>query len=196
MEKRKNNFIKGLRISLCFLLMAGMVACGGETEVAENEVEEGVAETERTVADNVDDNSWDANEFNTTFASNNRYRGWDANQDNFLDENEYSRGFYDTWDVNNDNRLEENEWNIAVNDWGLENEKWQDWDTSGDGILDENEFRTRFARNDWYNKWDVDRDKRISEREYTDGIFGLWDENDDNMLEENEYRAYNTYYGE
>lgn len=109
MKKNNPYILKGIRSGLCLSLMAGLVACGGETEVAEGNMAEGeVAETEEVVSD-----TRDSNEFNTTFASNNYYEEWDQNDDNLLDQNEYNAGLYDTWDVNNDNSLDENEWNTA-----------------------------------------------------------------------------------
>ena len=193
MKKNETSVLTGIRNGLCLFLLAGMVACGGETGVAEEgvaEVEGGLAETEEMVSD-----TWDTNEFNTTFASNNYYEEWDQNDDNLLDQNEYNAGLYDTWDVNNDNRLDENEWNTASNDWGLENEAWSEWDTGGDGALDENEFATGLGDNSWFGDWDMDDDNMLGEREYTDGVFGLWDNNADGALDDNEYGYYNTYFG-
>ncbi|WP_144266273.1 hypothetical protein [Pontibacter ummariensis] len=174
-------------------LMLGMVACGGETEVADD----GVVE-DAWVADDLENDTgvstWDSEAFNTRFASTDYYEGWDANDDNFLDENEYRRGFYDTWDVNDDEALDENEWTMAAKDWRLENQSWTDWDTSGDGVLDENEYNAGFDTIVWYGEWDQDDDNQLSEREYTDGVFRLWDANNDEVLDDTEYRVYSVYY--
>lgn len=189
---KNEKFLSTVGKGLSLLFLAGLVACGGEGEVVETtEVGEAELDNEMVTAE-----TYDADRFNTTFASTNYYEEWDANDDNMLDRNEYNTGFYDTWDVNNDNRLDENEWNTATRDWGLENETWAEWDTNTDGFLDENEFGTGFADNEWYGEWDTDGNNMLAEREYTDGVFGLWDANDDNMLDENEYGYYNTYYGD
>ncbi|MFD3004073.1 hypothetical protein ACFS7Z_27225, partial [Pontibacter toksunensis] len=161
MKRNNMNMLKGIRNGLCFLLVAGMVACTGEntTGVEEAEVAEAegsIGETEEVVSD-----TWDNNEFNSTFASTNYYEDWDTNDDNLLEQNEYNAGLYDTWDVNNDNRLDENEWNTASNDWGLENETWSEWDTGGDGALDENEFATGLGDNSWFGDWDTDDDNML-----------------------------------
>jgi len=72
--------------------------------------EEGVAvEEDAGVMDN-----WDTERFDTTFAADNSYGGWNENDDNLLDENEFYGSYYDTWDVNNDNILDEGEWNTAT----------------------------------------------------------------------------------
>ncbi|PRY14208.1 hypothetical protein CLV24_10418 [Pontibacter ummariensis] len=191
MKKHETSLAKLIRNGLCLFLVGGMVACGGETEVAD---EGAVADAEVTEEVAVAD-TWDANEFNTTFASTDYYEGWDVNDDNFLDENEYRTGFYDTWDVNDDNQLDENEWNTGTRDWGVDNAAWAGLDTSGDGFVDENEYNTGFDTAVWFGEWDQDDDNLLSEREYTDGVFGQWDENDDAALDENEYRLYTVYYG-
>lgn len=189
MKKNEKKFLKKITNGLCFLLIAGAMACSGEstTEVEEEnelvEVEEPVVET------------WDNDEFSTTFASTDYYEEWDENDDSLLDENEYYGGFYDTWDTNNDNNLDENEWNTSVNDFGLENQTWANWDASGDGMLDENEFRTGIGESNYFADWDADDDNSLNEREYSDGLFGIWDNNDDNELDDNEYGYYNTYFG-
>ncbi|MDX5436488.1 MAG: hypothetical protein LPK03_04800, partial [Pontibacter sp.] len=140
--------------------------------------------------------NWDTNRFNTTFASNNRFSEWDANDDDLLDENEFYGGFYDTWDVNDDDFVDEDEWTTATRDYGIENQNWSDWDTNADNRLDADEFRTGMGTTTYYTDWDADRNEMINEREYSDGIFGLWDDNDDDLLDNNEYDArYNRYYG-
>nr|WP_246597049.1 hypothetical protein [Pontibacter aydingkolensis] len=42
----------------------------------------------------------------------------------------------------------------------------------------------------------MDRDGKISQREYSDGLFKVWDTNRDGTLDANEYNTrYNKYYG-
>lgn len=194
MKNKERIIFKGIRNGLSLFLVAGIVACSGQTteETVDDDLIAGADVTE-DVGLGVD--TWDTNKFNTTFGTTNYYEDWDLNDDNIWDENEFYGGFYDTWDVNDDNQINENEWNTATNSYGIENETWSIWDTSGDGILDENEFRTGFGRTNYYADWDMDNDNMLNEREYTDGIFGLWDENEDGILDENEYADYNTYYG-
>lgn len=120
---------------------------------------------------------------------------WNGNGDGVLDEGEFYGGLYDTWDVNDDGQVDESEWNTAGSDFNLGNQTWSEWDTGGDGALDTGEFRSGLADSGWYCAWDADHDNTLSQREYSDGLFGLWDKNGDRELDESEYRAYNTYYG-
>ncbi|MFD2513246.1 hypothetical protein ACFSRY_05165 [Pontibacter locisalis] len=191
--KRMNRINRTIKWGLCLTLLGGLIACNPGKEA----VEDGVIldDIEKEEVEVTTTGTWDKNLFNTTFASTNYYEDWDVNDDNMLDQNEYMGGFYDTWDTNNDNRLDENEWKTATSDFGMENEDWITWDGNADGVLDEVEFGTNFAKNGWFNSWDTDRNSMLTEREYTDGLFGLWDENRDGMLDENEYGAYNTYFG-
>ena len=191
MKKNVSDFWKLLRTGLCCTLVVSMVACGGAEE-AETEVEEPVAmEEDAGVMDN-----WDNERFGESFASSGRFGGWDANDDNLLDENEFYGGYYDTWDVNDDNVLDEDEWNNASRDFGMEGQNWADWDVNRDNRLDENEFRTGAARGNYYNDWDRDGDRMLNEREYSDGIFGLWDNDRDNAITNDDYNTrYNRYYG-
>ncbi len=176
---------------ICLFFLMGAVACNTSERNA-NTASERIDEEESEMAA---ENTWDNNRFNTDFASNNRYGEWDANRDNYLDENEYSGGFYRTWDTNRDNKVDQNEWNTASKDFGMENQTWDKWDANRDGSLDENEYRTGFNQSGWYSEWDGDGDKRLSQQEYSTGLFGRWDRNRDSMLDENEYSPYNTYYG-
>ncbi|PRY12269.1 hypothetical protein CLV24_10812 [Pontibacter ummariensis] len=190
MKRNEHSVVKWLRNGFCLMLAAGMVACA--TETAETTVGEEVVDTDVT---EVGADTWDANEFNTTFAATGDYGVWDENDDGNLDEYEYNGGFFDIWDVNDDNLLDEMEWNTASKDYGLLDENWADWDTSADGTLDENEFNASFANSNYYNEWDVDGDKLINDREFSDGVFNVWDDNRDGVLDDREYGAYNTYFG-
>ncbi|WP_347159421.1 hypothetical protein [Pontibacter chitinilyticus] len=189
MKNNSTNFFKTLITPFCMLLAVGMARCSPDTTTGV-QVDDGIVNTNEVVTD-----SWDKDKFGTAFAANDAYDGWDINDDNLLDENEYYTGFYDTWDLNDDNKLDENEWNTSVHNFGLADETWADWDTNADGILDNNEFKTGFADNNYYSAWDLDHDNFLNEKEYSDGLFSTWDVNDDNILDTNEYGNYNTYFG-
>jgi hypothetical protein len=181
---------KTVRLGACFSLMLGLASCGGErAEVAEEEAgveQEAVGETAM----------YDRDRFNTDFTSTNNYEEWDANRDNFFDENEFYGGFYDTWDVNDDNRLDQDEFNTAASDFGAVTPDWNEWDANKDNQLDENEFRTGFGKSNYYSQWDADKDNRLNDREYSEGVFGLWDREGRGSLEEADYNTrYNRYYG-
>lgn len=172
---------------LCFLLLAGMVACNGETEVIE---EEEAIRDEVVVAD-----AWDEDEFYTTFSNNAFFEDWDLDNDGFLTEEEFTASFIRTWDLDNDGRISQSEWDAAKLDYGVDAANWTAWDTDGDGYIEEAEFETEFTRIGWYDAWDLDDNAQLTEQEYTTGVFRIWDENNDNRLDETEYVHYNTYYG-
>lgn len=186
MEKREMSILKGIRNGLCFFLMAGTVACNGETGTVEDNVtdEAAVAETK------------DKEEFHRAFASTSHYENWDLNNDNFLDEEEFRVSFYQTWDLDNDGRISQGEWTTVVSDYSnhIDATDWRAWDTDGDGFIDRVEFDANFAEMGWYTGWDTNGDGQVDLREYTDGAFAIWDENDDNVLDETEFIRYSTYY--
>lgn len=193
MERRERNVLKVVVNGGCYLLMAGMVACYGGREVPEADVAIGdrnktevvtVADVGATV-DVTSIDTWDREEFYTTFIPTNYYEDWDVNDDNFLDEEEFRASFFKIWDTDNDGMIEDIEWSAAVADYGLNG---LDWDTNDDGYIDTTEFNTGFSDTGWYEAWDTDGDGLIEMREYTDGIFTIWDEDDDDVLNAEEYR--------
>lgn len=191
MKRTETSTLKAIRNGLCLFLLAGAVACNGGTEVAETEVTDNEVITDDVaVAD-----TWDEDEFYTTFTGTNYYEDWDLDDDNFLDDDEFTTSFYQTWDTDNDGMIEEAEWTTAVADYNLEGADWAAWDTDGDGFIETAEFDTGFDNMGWYTAWDTDGDGLIEEREYTDAVYTIWDENDDDVLDDTEYVYYETYYG-
>lgn len=161
--------------ALCLFLMLGFVSCQDDEDDAE---------------------LFDGDRFYSDFSAANLYGEWDADDDDFLDENEFTMSFYDSWDLDNDGMLEETDWNMAVADFGLVGADWDAWDVDADGILDEDEFRTGFLTYDYYDAWDADNDGMIMDREYADGVFGIWDDDNDGVLEAADYDIwFNRYYG-
>lgn len=191
MKRTETNTLKGIKNGLCFILMAGIIACNGEseTEAAEDNV---VVTDEVVVVD-----TWDEDEYHAAFDTTSHYEAWDVDEDKFLSEEEFTTSFYQTWDLNNDGRISQGEWNTVLSDYGnvIDAADWQAWDTDGDGFMERVEFDTNFAEMGWHENWDKDEDNLITEREYTTGVFTMWDTNGDNVLDETEYIHHNTYYG-
>lgn len=185
MKKTDINVWRKVGMWVCLFLILGAAGC--------DKTINGLADAEEA-DDYSTTKAQNAADFNTTFAAR-HYEGWDANKDKLLDEKEYGASLYDAWDTDNDGQVNESEWKAATNDFNLEDQNWSDWDAGGDGALDENEFRSGLSGSGWYGAWDADHDNMLSEREYSDGVFGLWDENQDGELEEEEAAAYDTYYG-
>lgn len=190
MNKKETNTLKGIRIGICFLLVAGMAACNGETEVVEDDFyDDDVAVA---TAD-----TWDRDAYYSDFTATTYFEDWDKNDDNLLDEEEFTAGFYETFDQNKDGRISQEEWITVVSDFGIDRAAdWEAWDTDGDGFIDRATFDADFAEMGWYGAWDADADSRITEREYTDGVFVIWDKNNDNVLDETEIMSYGRYYGD
>ncbi|RDV11494.1 hypothetical protein DXT99_24485 [Pontibacter diazotrophicus] len=192
MERRETNALKVIVNGISLFLMTGMVACYGGREVVEDEVvtydlnkPEGV--TVDDVGATVDVSTvdtWDRDEFYTTFIPTNYYEDWDVNDDSFLNEDEFAASFFQIWDTDNDGMIEDIEWNAAVTDYGLDE---TDWDIDGDGYIEPTEFNTGFPDTGWYEAWDTDGDGLIELREYTDGVFTIWDKDDDGVLDTTEY---------
>jgi len=187
MKTLERTIRKSIMYGLGVFLIAGMTACSDHNKSSEDDL---AYQENQTLGE-----IFDRDTFNNTFASNNYYEDWDANDDDFLDEDEYSQGLFSSWDINDDNRLDQNEWNTASNDFRIGDQNWTDWDANNDGYLDNNEYRDGISQNGWYRDWDADKDNRINKREYSDGLFGLWDVNRDGKLDESENRYYHTYFG-
>lgn len=93
---------------------------------------------------------------------------WDANDDGFLDTNEFGANWAGTgtlgvWDANDDGFLDENEWGVGV---GNNNDEF--------GLFDD---------------WDIDNDNRLAVNEFGTGSFGVFDDNRDGMIDSNEWGA-------
>lgn len=186
MRKDKKNVLRKLGLGICIISAMSLSACSGGETITEEDTE--VVGT--STSDIADDGMFDTNEFNTSFASTNYYEDWDMNDDNFLDEKEFNDSYYGLWDGNKNGMLEENEWNDNVKNFGLTNETWNTWDANSDKKIDRNEFNTAQDDNNYYSTWDMDKNNQLTEREYTDGLFGLWDDNDDGILEKDKYDTY------
>ncbi|MFD2515970.1 EF-hand domain-containing protein [Pontibacter locisalis] len=194
MNRIKRSILSTCRGYICLCLLPALVACGGgEIEEAQDEAlsDDEVMGREMVVAD-----TWDEGMFFEKFAASNKYGSWDLNDDEFLDEEEFTSSFYQTWDLDGDGRISKSEWDTVVANYGVEEADWTAWDTDGDGYLEMAEFEADFAQIGWHSAWDLDKDSMITEREWTAGVYQLWDTDGDNQLDRTEYIHYNKYYGQ
>jgi hypothetical protein len=145
---------KRIGTALCLFLMVGFVACDDDDENVE---------------------VFDTNRFFTDFNSVGLFDDWDLDNDNLLNEDEFTVSYYETWDLDNDGILEKNEWDTAVADFGVTGADWDAWDADADGVLEMEEFETGFGTFNYFDDWDLDDDGLLRDREYTDGVFGLWE---------------------
>ena len=182
------------------VLLFGAASCGTErgneeNAVVEEEYEEGLAYEETETVGNEwgdwdanEDNFWDENEFETVSNDAGLYEGWDANNDGLYDENELNEGFYGMYDENDDDLWSEDEFNTWNTAWGGEYEdEWDAWDTNDDGYLDTDEYEAGIGEAGLYDDWDVDNDGLYSEDELNDGLYSTWDADADGYLNEEEY---------
>jgi hypothetical protein len=124
------------------------------------------------------------------------YRDWDDNQDNMIDNNEFSNtfgetGYYSGIDADDDGVLNDEEFYTSYYDA---------WDTDDDGILNEDEWALgtdsylNMGGNDEYgvfSDWDLDTDSQVNQDEFQTGMESLsyydeWDANSDSYLSESE----------
>lgn len=173
------------------ILLAGMISCtqGKEATESNDTIDSAAIPDGLKVAD-----SWDLDELHTTFSSNSRYSEWDHDKDGFLDEREFVKSFFELWDRNNDGKVSRSEWNTAAEDYGVNAADWSALDPDKDGFLEMVEFDKGILEIGWYNAWDLDKDKLLTDREYIFGVYNLWDTNGDNVLDEKERRLYDYYY--
>lgn len=145
------------------------------------------------------------------------FADWDANNDDYLDEEEYGtamnrEGFWDDWDwdTNDDNRVDRNEWGTGLyaygdrdrdGQWNEEEWRefndgwdtdwtWSDWDANADGTLDEDEWTAGYEEDDWFSDWDSDGDNDLTEDDYYTYTYGVYDLDDDGRWDEEEYTTY------
>ncbi len=98
--------------------------------------------------------------------TDNDFTGYDSNQDGYLDEDEYSGGFFRNLDGNTDGKVDETEWNDGMTNNGVTGQSWADWDIDRDGFLNDGEYRDGYNKNNWSRAWDTDQDNRLSMDEY------------------------------
>ena len=174
----------------------------GADEVVDNEFETGeetfeneeIAQTGFGEYDNNDDGFWDEDEFGSSYEDD--WSTWDADGDGGLNDDEFYDTTYGFADTNNDEGLDESEWSEGYNnlygDYGNE-EDFAEYDTNDDNILDENEWNEGWGDSDWFNDYDANDDELVDDTEWNDGFFGNWDEDNDGMWSEDEYDTYSTY---
>ena len=124
-------------------------------------------------------------EFGTRFG--NVYDRWDLDHNASLSRDEMADTWYDLWDGNDDNIVDEQEWTRPSEGWdfdGVDWNTWRDWDVDNDGRLAENEFDTRFTP--IYERWDTDSNG-VTRDELRDTWWDMFDNNNDNFVDSTEW---------
>lgn len=140
-----------------------------------------------------DDNYVDDSEWGTGYEQEGLFTDWDVNADNQIGEQEYYETSYGLWDENDDEGLTEDEWGENANTWfgDADYGTWDDWDTNGDDRLDYNEYQAGYENYGLYDNWDTTGDGNLDENEVRTGVYSTYDYDDDNMWNEEEWGTYN-----
>ncbi|MBD1395758.1 hypothetical protein H9Q13_01150 [Pontibacter sp. JH31] len=198
MKNHFNNLKRYFRAGLTLFVLGGLAACGGndKKDMAEDTA---AVRTEKTGRFAGTASAIDGTRMYTDFAATDYFTGWDANNDNMLNKEEFATSFFSTWDTNGDNTLDKSEWSTAANDFGFKdnpNWDWAAWDNNKDNKLSMNEFNTQLAKAQLFENWDKNNNNLLDQREYADGLHTMWNEADaDGTLNEEEYKGkFNKYY--
>lgn len=100
---------------------------------------------------------------------------------------EPGEGWYDEWDANNNNLLENDEFSE------LATSNFDDWDMNDNNMLDKEEIAANWSytfpmdyRDNWMSEWDGDSDGNLSQDEFNQGVFEFLDIDDSGALENDE----------
>jgi hypothetical protein len=121
---------------------------------------------------------------------------WDTENDGVIDEDDWGSMVYTTGDLNEDLEWTEDEWNEFTANWEDVNwGNWNDWDADGDEILSEEEWETGIADQGWFDDWDLDGDDELNTEELGGYAYDYYDTDNDGLLTEEEFDAYAEDWG-
>lgn len=121
---------------------------------------------------------------------------WDLLDDGYFDDEDIYKGTFKIWDVDDDTLLTEEEWLYGY-DYYYGDYVFDDFvalDTDGDGKLEYIEYYDILEESDFYENWDVNKDKNLNEYELARMLFNNWDFDDSNFIEPDEYEEFDSYY--
>jgi hypothetical protein len=182
-------------------LVAGLAMFGcadgydDEAEIDEAEAEVGpeaeMAEAEYGFVEwDADQNRYlDENEWTTWDADRDR-SAWNTDGEDGLSAEEFGATTVTLWDRDDDGLVSEDEWTEGTDRWfgdDVDYGVWADWDMDGDSELDANEVREGFETNNLYDRVDGDADAIIDDEELADWFFDVFDLNDDAQIDTTEW---------
>jgi Ca2+-binding EF-hand superfamily protein len=149
---------------------------------------------------------------------NNIYEGWDANQDDLVDEEEFYsgitatgyhasidlnsdgnvsdqefvEGFYTAWDTDGDGVIDQAEWNNKLPEVGGDSPLggFRDYDADRDQALTYEEFRRNFSDTEFFQEMDEDGDGSLDDEDLSSAMFFLWDHDGDGYVESAEFEEW------
>jgi Ca2+-binding EF-hand superfamily protein len=130
-------------------------------------------------------------EFNKLLSASEAYDLWDANDDTYLNREEFYNGYFNLWDRNNSGAIESVEWHhqkLPQNE-ALEPlpDKFSAWDTDDNGHLTPGELKEPLQEVNYFAYLDDNENDRLSHQEISGAMFELLDHNDNGYAEREEY---------
>jgi len=133
-----------------FVLVLG-VACGGNEEATgggEQQANGGGGEEAAGIGDFAD---------------------WDANNNDEINQQEFSVNVFENWDTNNDDEITQEEFNTGANNWFEDFDgNFNEWNTNNDEVLTQEEFNLGVADTDLFEGSDANNNGAIVENEFND----------------------------
>lgn len=133
-------------------------------------------------------------EWNEAYHSTGVFSDWDANDDEFLDNQDFLETNWQLWDETDDDRLNAMEWSTSMREWYGESDygSFTDWDENGDGFVDAKEYESTFANTNLWKGWDTDSDGVLNEDEFGSYIYSVYDNDGDGILSNDEWELFNN----
>lgn len=134
-------------------------------------------------------------EFAEGFAERGIFSEWDRDDDGALSAIEFTDGVFGTYDgeVVGDNygveAMSGKDDDRASQFWGPGQRDFEDWDIDGDSVILSNEFLDGWGDLNTFHRLDADGDEKLSEQEFTLGIFEKYDEDTSGLIEDPELTA-------
>lgn len=130
-------------------------------------------------------------DFNRLFGASEAYDIWDANDDTYLNREEFYNGYFSLWDRNNSGAVEAVEWHHQKlpddeSMSGLSND-FARWDTDDNGHLTPGELKEPLQEVNYFAYLDDDDNGRLSHQEISTAMFHLLDQNGNGYAEREEY---------
>ncbi len=120
--------------------------------------------------------------FNEGFSQTGYYEAWDQNDDDMLDQDEFTTGIYADWDADNDNILTEDEFTTGAERWGVTDTDFSTLDADGDGEVVYSEFNENWDNDAVYSTWDGDDDGLLNNDEFSTGLYDSADLDSDQVI--------------